>query len=478
VIELPAITDLPIWTDLGYELRTQGTTDTTPTTYTYSGSLNGYVFKNDGGVNISLGINGGSTVTVIPGEVVNAIIPIASFTINAASGVSSWTMRAFEQFGNTGVTSALATLQKAAVATGNGTVLDVSNYSTLVLNIVFSGTATVVTESSVDGTNWDVINGYSLVSGFVNIQVSSLTTNSRVRFHVGGLKYFRARISSWTSGTVDVLAECTSATGVFTPNTVLASDAQSTAGYHPVNAGYLYGFNGTNWDRLRTGGTGILKANLNNSSGTEILANSFSDGSSGSNALPSALVGYNGATFERIRTVNTGQLRTTIYSTSGTSADVFSTNSDGVLAAYGLVTYTYPYLYNGSTFDRARNNLSGTSLASASRTSTANSGIFTNYNHRGIVLILNVTTASGTGGLQVQIQTYDFIGAVYKAINTAPTAVTTTGQYVYMLYPGVDSTNSNNAQNVSQVLPQQFRVSVTHGDSSSYTYSVSYQMIL
>ena len=238
-------------------------------------------------------------------------------------------------WGSINPATTLSALQSGATATGNGTQLDVSNYSTIVLNVAFGGTATVVTEGSVDGTSWDLINGYSLVSGFVNIQVSSLTTNSRIRFYVAGLKYFRARISSWTSGTVDVLAECTSATGVFAPNTVSAgTDSASSSGYNPINASYGYIFDGTNWVRSRT---------------ASILTDSTSGGTLGA----SALWGFNGTNFDRVRTTN-GQVRTSIYGTTGNVADVYLTSVDNVSSAYGLVSYSYPYLFNGSTFDRAR----------------------------------------------------------------------------------------------------------------------------
>lgn len=256
---MPAVTDLPIWTEDGFEIRTQGTVDTTAATYTYNGSLQSYIFRNDGAGSITLTI-GGTAVTVVSGEMV-AGGALSSFTVQASSETASWTMRAFESrldnsANSSGNAAALVTLQNAATGTGNGTQLDVANYATIVLNLVFTGTATVIVEGSVDGTNWDAINGYGLVSGFININNSTFSSNNRARFYVAGLKFFRARISAFTSGTVTVQAECTSASMPIPENTANSNADALATGYQTVNVNKMYGFNGTTWDRIRTSGTG------------------------------------------------------------------------------------------------------------------------------------------------------------------------------------------------------------------------------
>lgn len=195
-------------------------------------------------------------------------------------------------------------LQNAATAVGNGTILDVSQYSTLVLNLVFSGTATVTTEGSVDGTNWDAVGGYGLVSSFVNIQNSAFSSNNRVRYYIAGLRYFRARISAYTSGTVDVQAECTSATMPF-PSPTINTNADGTGvGYYPAVADYLYGYNGTTWDRVRTVGTGNLRTAIYDSSNLGAQVSSYQDGlGAGYQGLctMSFNAGFNGANIERVR---------------------------------------------------------------------------------------------------------------------------------------------------------------------------------
>ena len=119
-------------------------------------------------------------------------------------------------------------------------------------------------------------------------------------------------------------------------------------------------------------------------------------------------------------------------------------------------------------------NETGVALASAARTATTTSSTLENPRGLGVVLFLDVTVASGTGGLQVQAQAIDPTGGTVLAVNSAPTAVTATGLKTYVIYPGA---SAGATQNTSGVLPRRWNVKVTAGDSSSYTYSVSYQYV-
>lgn len=124
-------------------------------------------------------------------------------------------------------------------------------------------------------------------------------------------------------------------------------------------------------------------------------------------------------------------------------------------------------------------NADGTALASTARTTTSYSNDITNATARGIIIYLNITAASGTGGLQVRVYGKDPASAQYFALNGAPTAKTTTGSFPYVFYPGAASGATLAAdQIVSGPLPRTFRIGVTHGDASSYTYSVGYSLIV
>ena len=138
--------------------------------------------------------------------------------------------------------------------------------------------------------------------------------------------------------------------------------------------------------------------------------------------------------------------------------------------------------YNGATWDRWRNNSQGTLLASGARTASILSPQQTNYNARGVIVYLDVTVASGTGGLQVQVQAVDPVTGNRFLLNSAPTAITATGRYAYELYPGSSAAGAAGNQFVNQrtaaALPRIWLASVTHSDTSSYTYSLGYSLIV
>lgn len=134
-----------------------------------------------------------------------------------------------------------------------------------------------------------------------------------------------------------------------------------------------------------------------------------------------------------------------------------------------------PGMSNGATFDPETGNVEGTALANAARTATANSADITNVNCRGLSVWLNVLLASGTGGLTVRVQAKDPTSGQYYPINTAPAAIITTGIFLHAVYPG--AAGGALTQTTGQPVPRTFRVQVTHGDASSYTYSVGYCLL-
>ena len=133
--------------------------------------------------------------------------------------------------------------------------------------------------------------------------------------------------------------------------------------------------------------------------------------------------------------------------------------------------------FNGSTWDRVYNNTQGTLLASAARTATAFSPTMTNVNARGVKVSLQITGASGTGGLLLRIAGKDSNGGQWNE-TVAPALVTATGVYVYEMYPGAGAAHADVIQSTSAPLGRLWYVSVTAGDATSYTYSVQYSYIV
>ena len=102
------------------------------------------------------------------------------------------------------------TLQSAAVAVGNGTILDVTGMSAVIFTVNIVTTATVVFEGTQDGVNYAAINAVQL--GTTTI-LSSVSTAGITLWEtpVGGLINIRARISVWAAGAVSVTATATAA---------------------------------------------------------------------------------------------------------------------------------------------------------------------------------------------------------------------------------------------------------------------------
>jgi hypothetical protein len=120
----------------------------------------------------------------------------------------------------------------------------------------------------------------------------------------------------------------------------------------------------------------------------------------------------------------------------------------------------------------------GVLLPSAARTVLQVVNGPANYNARGLILFLNVTAASGTGGLVTTIFGLDPVSDGELSLNAAPAARVATGLVAYVLYPGVaGSYGPPIIQATALPLPQVWGVRVSVGDASSYTYSLAYCLL-
>jgi hypothetical protein len=131
-------------------------------------------------------------------------------------------------------------------------------------------------------------------------------------------------------------------------------------------------------------------------------------------------------------------------------------------------------LYNGSTRDRARGNQDLTVFASAARTADPTAVIITNYNARGLHLVINVTATTSTPSVVFTIEGRDVLSGEYYTI-LASVAITAIGTTVLRIYPGLGASANVIA---NDVLPRTIRVKAVHADSDSITYSVGISLIL
>jgi hypothetical protein len=103
-------------------------------------------------------------------------------------------------------------MQDAATGTGNGTAMTCTapgngGWAVLVIQLVISNTATVTFEATVDGSNWIAILFENLNSG---ASATTATASGLYRATVLGLTQVRARVSSYSSGTITALGQMVS----------------------------------------------------------------------------------------------------------------------------------------------------------------------------------------------------------------------------------------------------------------------------
>jgi hypothetical protein len=128
--------------------------------------------------------------------------------------------------------------------------------------------------------------------------------------------------------------------------------------------------------------------------------------------------------------------------------------------------------HNGANVDRWRNNHDITILGSSSRTATS-STTFTNFNGRGVVVVLDMTTV-GTGSVTLSIEGQDAVSAKWVTLLTG-VAVTTNSTNVYQANPSLAAVANLVAQTA---LPRLCRVTVTHNNANAAVYSVGACVVL
>jgi hypothetical protein len=89
-----------------------------------------------------------------------------------------------------------------------------------------------------------------------------------------------------------------------------------------------------------------------------------------------------------------------------------------------------------------------------------------------MLLVVDVTAASATPTVTPSILALDGNGDYNETIWTAAAAITGTGETSYLFCPGVVAADFNGTEAVSFLPPGEFRLTMTHADTDSITYSV------
>jgi hypothetical protein len=133
---------------------------------------------------------------------------------------------------------------------------------------------------------------------------------------------------------------------------------------------------------------------------------------------------------------------------------------------------TTSLLYNGTTWDRQRNNISVALDTSAARTASGNGATFTNHNARGVSFWINVTAVSGTvPTMTIRIQWSPDNGTTWidmDATNLQTSSITGNGNFVLRLGPGLPAAATLSA---NQLAPRLMRLAWTIGGTTpSFTF--------
>jgi hypothetical protein len=115
-------------------------------------------------------------------------------------------------------------------------------------------------------------------------------------------------------------------------------------------------------------------------------------------------------------------------------------------------------------------------IISGTFTTTQQSPDVNNPYWQGCVVYLNITSASGTGGLTPHLMFKDPGSGQYDDMAAMGSAKTANGIYAYLIYPASGLLNDGGASQTA-ALPRTFAIKIVAGDNSSYTYSVSLSLI-
>lgn len=135
--------------------------------------------------------------------------------------------------------------------------------------------------------------------------------------------------------------------------------------------------------------------------------------------------------------------------------------------------------WNDATWDRWRNNVAGTALASAANAaSTRTSAVITNHNARGVMLFLNVSALGAGESLTTKLLAVDPITGAGQRV-TAFAGFGSVNLAVYIIYPGaVETSDATNAFVQGVPIPRSLQVAVdTSPGVNASTYSVGYSLI-
>jgi hypothetical protein len=169
-----------------------------------------------------------------------------------------------------------------------------------------------------------------------------------------------------------------------------------------------------------------------------------------------------------------GYLRVSLLADGTTSApSIASAAASAQPTQSALWVNSQNQAYNGTNWDFNRNNSDlGAIITASSATTTQTSADQTNFNGRGVIMVVNVTSA-GTGSITCEIDGKDGASSSYPSLLTGA-AITTNSTNVYTVYPGAPATANVSA---NSPVPRTFRAKCTANNANAMTYTVGINVI-
>ena len=187
--------------------------------------------------------------TAVTGTFFQATQPVSGTFFQATQPVSG----SVTQIGNSLVSTANSTIVNlAAAAVFTGTSEDVSEYSDISVTVFAShATATdgLSLQQSVDGTNWDITDVYS---------IAAATAGNGKIFHLGvSARFYRLVYTNGATLTTSLRIQTIFSKQTKRGSSVRPSDGRGNDNDFEETSAYLSYFNGTTWDRARGSAKGV-----------------------------------------------------------------------------------------------------------------------------------------------------------------------------------------------------------------------------
>lgn len=230
-------------------------------------------------------------------------------------------------------------------------------------------------------------------------------------------------------------------------------------------------------------GGGLKRHLLTDTTGAQVVVGSAAIGATATGSpVPAALVDPSG-NIQYLKQVlaSNGQVASGVgVQAVGIHVNTNGANWQSLVSAAGLtdannaalmLPVAGPWIFNGTTFDRWRNNIDVTLLASAARTTTQTSADIITYNLSGITVIVDVTSA-GTGSITMTINGKDPASGKYYPLLTGA-AIVSNSTNVYRFQPALPVTANKDSPGY---LPRVIQIVITANNANSVTYSVGYTL--